>query len=159
MSNIRAWTVCLLGGFILLLPEGHRAETNAGQPAPAKVKEAPRDGKARLRGLLKERLGTAREMARQVAAAFKAGTASYSRVHQANLAVLEAELDLAETPKARVAVRERFVAAMKEVEERVRQQQKAAVVPASALLEAKLRRLEAEIALEREKIRAADPSK
>jgi len=101
----------------------------------------------------------ASDLAARVTKAYQAGTASFAEVHEANLAALNAELDLCQRDKDRVTVLEKFVAAMKRFEEMAAQQHKAGLVPPSALLKAKLARLEAEIALEHTRAKASDPTK
>ncbi len=131
----------------------------ASLPAPLGADPAPKAKDARLKALLTERLAVARDMAALVTKAYQAGTASFSTVHEANLAVLNAELDLCQSEKDRVAVLEKFVAALKQFEKQVAEQYKGGLAPPSAPLKAKLARLEGEIALERARAKAADPTK
>lgn len=151
---LRALTV------VTLLLGGAMFPVEGGAAQPASVRGgAPKDNGARLKALLAERLAVAREMSDQTTKAYKAGAISFARVHEATLVVLTAELDLCERDKDRVLVLEKFVAAMKQVEDQVAEQHKAGATAAGTLFKAKLARLEAEIALERAKVRAADPTK
>src|SRR5258708_81434 len=121
----------------------------AARPASLGADAAPKAKDARLKVLLTERLAVARDMAALVPKAYQAGTASFAAVHEANLAVLNAELDLCQREKDRVAVLEKFVAGLKQFEQQVAEQHKGGLAPPSALLKAKLARLVGEIAPER----------
>src|SRR5262245_10553332 len=61
---------------------------------------------AKLKELLKERHATVKEIAAQVAKAYEAGAASIEQMHEAELTVLRAELDVCEAEKERIAVLE-----------------------------------------------------
>jgi hypothetical protein len=113
---------------------------------------APPD--TRMTTLLRERLATLQEIAAQATGAFERGSASVMEVHAANEAVLRAELDLADSQKARIAIHEKLVMEAKKHEEHVA---RIAMDQSFMLLRAKVHRLEAEIALEREK--AKQPEK
>jgi outer membrane protein TolC len=132
---------------------------NAGGPALPAREGAPKDKGTRLKALLTERLAVAREAATLAEKAFRAGGGSGTQVHEANLAVLNAELDLCERDKDRIPVLEKFVAAMKRFEEHVTEAHKSGTRSSGEVLKAKLARLEAEIALERAKAKAGDPTK
>jgi hypothetical protein len=134
--------------------------TSAREAAQAeKPGDPPPGGKAdkedKVRTLLKERLAVLKEMAAQVHERFKAGASSSAEVMRANQEVYKAELELCETPKERVAVLEKNLDATKVLEDHVAQLVKAGAVPTAELLRAKANRLEAEIALEREKAKVA----
>jgi outer membrane protein TolC len=109
--------------------------------------------------LLTERLAVAREVAALMEKGFRIGAASFTQVHEANLAVLRAELDLCERDKDRIAVLEKFVAAMKRFEEAMTKLLQVGQASPVEVLKAKLGRLEAEIALERARVKAGDPTK
>ncbi|HKB41601.1 MAG TPA: hypothetical protein VKD72_34575 [Gemmataceae bacterium] len=133
---------------------------NAAGAAPPASDGTPKDKGTRLKALLRERLAVAREAAALADKAYKAGVAaSFTQVHEANLAVLNAELDLCERDKDRIPVLEKFVAAMKRLEDSVAEGHKAGTRSSGEMLKAKLARLEAEIALERAKAKAGDPTK
>jgi len=131
----------------------------AALPAPLEAGSAPKAKEAKLKALLRERLDTARDMAALVTKAYEAGSGSFAAVHEANLAVLHAELDLCQREKDRVVVLEKFVVALKRFEKQVVERHKAGAVPPSDVLKAKLARLEGEIALERARTKTADPTK
>lgn len=103
----------------------------------------------KLNALLKERLATVKLVAARMEAAYKAGEVTAERMIEAAEAVLKAELDLCESDKERVAVLVKLVEAARAREELVEKMVKAATAPGTALLRAKVSRLEAEIALER----------
>ena len=131
----------------------------AALPAPLEADSAPKAKEAKLKALLRERLDTARDLAALVTKAYEAGSGSFAAVHEANLAILHAELDLCARDKDRIAVLEKFVVALKRFEKQVVEQHKTGAVPRSDVLKAKLARLEGEIALERTRSKAADPTK
>src|SRR5262245_14234966 len=154
----RAFTavaLLLLGG--LSLWHTRPARGRAGDTGPPQA--APKDSRARLKALLAERLALARAQAEQIGKAYKAGSVPFARLVEANRAALDAELDQCERDKDRIAVLERAVALLRQYEEQLDRQHKAGGVPATAPQGAKLARLEAEIALERARIKAADPTK
>lgn len=115
---------------------------------------APGATNAKVKALLVERLATAREIAAQIATAYKGGQLSSAAVREANLMVLNAELDLCESDKERVAVHEKIVAEHRQHEEMLGQTGLA--ISRSTLLKAKVSRLEAEIALERARTKAGE---
>lgn len=119
--------------------------------------EEPRD--ARVQALLRERLATLKDLATQTAAAYKGGTASFADVHAANEAVFRAELDLAESQRARIAIHEKLVAEAKQHEGHVAHLYQTGKAPSYLSLKARVHRLEAEIALEREKGKQPDEEK
>jgi hypothetical protein len=125
---------------------GFASEPRAGaeQPKESKVK-----------ALLKERLAVLRELAAIAAKAQQQRVVPFKEVHEANEAVLQVELELAETREERIPVLEKFVAEAKKHEEHVAPAAKLGL-SALLLLEAKAHRLKAEIALERERQKPSD---
>jgi hypothetical protein len=116
---------------------------------PCASAAAPQD--SRLKDLLKERLALAKEFAVQTETGYKTGSVPMTQLLLAKEAVFKAELDLCESDKERLAVLEKMVALTKEHEEVVAKMIQSGGLPNRALVEAKLKRLEAEIALERPK--------
>lgn len=114
----------------------------AAQPKDSKVKE-----------LLKERLATLKEIAVQIERAYKGRAMSIEQLQDANLAVLKAELDLCESDKERIAVLEKIVELAKTQEKQAVEAVKGGAVSGTTALKAKVSRLEAEIALERAKVK------
>jgi multidrug resistance efflux pump len=118
----------------------------------------PGPKRAGLKELQEERLETVRQIAKLTTEAFKAGTGSYEEVREATRLVLDAELEQCDTDKARVTVLEKFVDEAKKQEEHVARLTRAGLAPPRAGLKAKADRLQAEIALERMRVKAAGPT-
>jgi RNA polymerase sigma factor (sigma-70 family) len=129
-------------------------ETKPGQEGAA-------DGRAgdnsRLRGLLKERLEAVQKLADRVNELHKQGAATQDEVRQADLRVYKAELDLCDTTKERVAVLEKIAKVYEEIEGHTAALAKQGAASSEAVTEAKLSRLEAQIAVERERAKLATP--
>lgn len=121
-------------------------------PAPRASAEQPKESK--VKALLKERLAVLRELAAIAAKGQQQGVVSFKEVHEANEAVLQVELELAESREERIAVLEKFVAEAKLHEKHVAPAAKQG--QSALLLEAKDHRLKAEIALERERQKPSD---
>jgi RNA polymerase sigma factor (sigma-70 family) len=117
----------------------------------SRLPKAGGDKTAPQKELLKQRLAMAKEMAAQFEKGYQMGTVSLTQLLQAKDAVLKAELDLCESDKERVAVLEKMVASAKMSEETAAAMVQSGQASPTSLLEAKLKRLEAEIALERAK--------
>ena len=107
----------------------------------------------KVKRLLKERHATLEMAAEATREVFKIGGASFGQVVDANRAVLNAELDLCETDKERVAILEKMLAEARTYEMTVEEGRKAAEVSYADALTAKADRLEVEITLERLKIK------
>jgi hypothetical protein len=126
-------------------------------------KEEPVEGRTssnpKLQALLKERLETLREMVEAAKQLYKENAADQGVVRQANLRVYKAELDMAETAKDRIAVLEKIADVYKEEEDSVSRLAKRGMAAQGVVREARISRLEAEIALEREKEKLGTPSK
>ncbi len=109
--------------------------------------QQPKDSK--LREMLKERHAALKEIAQHLAKGFLNGVVSVESLHEAEHAVLHAELDLCDTVKERTAVSEKIVVLCKKQEESAAEAVKSGAAPVNVFLRAKVNRLEAEIALER----------
>ncbi len=120
----------------------------SGNAPPASAAERQ---DAKVAALLRERLAALREIADQAAKLYARGSASVAEVHDANEAVLLAELGLADSPTERIAAREKLVAEAKPHDEHVAHLVKTGASDPLMALKAKVHRLEAKIALEREK--------
>ncbi len=118
--------------------------------APSGAAEGDSD---KAKALLKERLATVKLVADRLEAGYKAGSVPVAELMQAAEAVLKAELDLCETAKERVAVLEKLAEAAKRREGLVEKMVKAATATGTDMLRAKMSRLEAEIALERARVK------
>jgi hypothetical protein len=138
-------------------PQGRGEPVRAAPPKTITVEVKFETNK--VRELQKERLALLRQMAKVAAVGHERGNVSQGEVLKANLRVHRAELDLCETDKERVAAHEKIVDVLKKVAECVAQMRKVAAASETAVAEAKLDRLEAEIELERARAKAADPSK
>jgi len=112
---------------------------------------APDSGAARIQALLEERRATLHQLVRTFEAKFRAGVGGYDAVIHATNQLLEVELELAKTTEERLSIHEQRVKNLKELEEIMRKMQQAAVVGAEGVLAAKAARLNAEIALLRER--------
>lgn len=110
--------------------------------SPGTVRASESD---KITALLKERLVTLRQILDVTEKAHAAGTGTFDKVVEARLAVFAAELDLCRTDAERVRVLEKVVAETKRLEADAEK----AKAPPGTLLAAKVRRLDAEIALER----------
>jgi hypothetical protein len=110
----------------------------------------PSSVEQKLRSLLEERQTALRGIVSEKEAAFKNhGNVTFEEVANAKLAMLKAELDLTRSLVERVAVYQRMVALLKEVEDVAKRRVEAGRAPHYELLAAKANRLETEIALER----------
>jgi len=116
---------------------------------------AGQDAKAsKLKELLKERHATLQEVASQTkAAARRDPNVSLAQVNEADRAVYQAELELCDTDKERVAVLERMLAAAREWEKFSEEMVKSGLAAPREILKAKAARLEVEIAWERAKVK------
>jgi serine/threonine protein kinase/WD40 repeat protein len=97
---------------------------------------------------LQERLTALREIAAQKEKLYAAGTMTFEEVARSRLQAFKAELPLCTADAERIAVHERIVACMKELEKLVEQLTRAGVAPAADLLRARADRAEAEAELE-----------
>jgi tRNA A-37 threonylcarbamoyl transferase component Bud32 len=112
------------------------------------------------RGYGRQRLAALKEIAAEKEKANQnQGAASMEEVIEAKLQVRKAELELCESNKARVAVHEKIVALLKELEALYSRAYEVSAVPHSTLLKVKAERLKAETALERATGKAATQSK
>jgi len=109
---------------------------------------------AKLKDLLNERLATAKEFAKQVKMRFDNLQGTIDQLVEANRMLADAELDLCDSDKDKIAVLERFVATTKETEKRAAQLVRSGQALTSTELKARMERLQAEIALERAKATA-----
>ena len=103
----------------------------------------------KLKQLLEERATLVKSVAKLTRQAYEEGDASLEEVHQTQLAVLRAELDMAESQKERLSVLEKIVKLTEEHANAISAAARDGHAPKSAALTATVNRLEAEIALER----------
>jgi tetratricopeptide (TPR) repeat protein/thiol-disulfide isomerase/thioredoxin len=128
------------------------------KPAPI-ARQKRVDANPRIRALQEVRSATLKEIAAEKEKAFGAGRTTAEDVLQSRLLVLRAELELCNSNRERVAVHEKIVAVAKEIEDTLASYYKAQRLSHSDLLTVKANRLEAEVALERAKAKAAGPQK
>ena len=149
------------------VPNAGALESADGKPTvgdqPGTANEGPVQGEAganpKIQALLQERLEILQKMAADVKRLHQQNAADEQTVRQAELRVYKAELDLYETPKDRIAVLEKIVEVYKVDEDRLSQLMKQGAAAEGTVHEATINRLEAEIALEREKAKPAAPPK
>jgi hypothetical protein len=108
----------------------------------------------KIQELLHQRLATVKELATVTKSAYLHGKATFAELAQANTLLLQAELELCETEKERLAVHERAVASAKEIERVAAQLHKSGLAPQASALAARAARLQAEIVFERAKAKA-----
>jgi hypothetical protein len=118
------------------------------EKAPAPAAGVPPQT-TRLQDLHQERLAILRAVADQVSEAHRRGETHQAAVLEANLAVLQAELDACATDQERLPVLEKLAAAARAQEDRIAALVKAGNVSSTHLQQARVKRLEAEIALEK----------
>jgi RNA polymerase sigma factor (sigma-70 family) len=162
-----AATNAVSGGRANQVPEaeGPRADaTGRGVGGEERqAKGGPPEGRAgddtKLRGLLKERLEAVQKLADRVKELNKQRAATREEVWHADLRVYKAELDLCETTKERIAVLEKIADVYKQMEDHASVRVKQQAASSESLIEAKISRLEAEIAVERERAKLATSPK
>lgn len=111
-------------------------------------------GETDLQKLLLERKQILQKIANTVAKQYAHGVTNAEQVRQANLDLLNAELDLAKTPDERINIRSQIVRLYKEKETELISQVNAGKVPSLNLEKAKVARLTAEIELAKEQLAA-----
>jgi hypothetical protein len=116
------------------------------------------DGSAsRIKELEKERIAVLKKLTEQLSSLYQKGRVDYGELLETTRLLAEAELEAAETDKERLEVYQKLIAALKEHEEWVTRDFRAGRVPGAGLLKAKAERLEAEIRLEKLKMKLAKP--
>ena len=120
---------------------------------------APTDNGAKLKGLLEERLMTARELVKQVTQRVKSGQAIADELLEPTRLAHEAALELCASDNERIAVLEKFLADAQENERLSTNLSKSGQARHSTALNAKAERLRVEIELERAKAQKDAPQK
>jgi RNA polymerase sigma factor (sigma-70 family) len=122
---------------------------------PATKQDKPTEGRSgdsdKVRALLKQRLDLLRKNADRLRQLYKENAVGEEVVRKAELRLYKAELDLCETTRARIAVLEKIVSVYRRIEDRIAELHKQGAASPDVVDDATLNRLEAEIALEREK--------
>ena len=140
------------------------AATQQKPKLPAEDHPADKDT-AKLKALLKERIETLRQRRKRLYEAHMSGQgAGPGAVLHASNDVLLAELDLHESPSERIPVYEKLVENMKKLEQQAEMDSRLPRAPGGKFrhgdyLMAKAKRLEAEIWLQRERIKAKASAK
>ncbi|MFO1096172.1 MAG: hypothetical protein U0992_23130 [Planctomycetaceae bacterium] len=129
----------LVGAGICLSP------THPLTAAPQVAKDSP------LKELRKAKLAIAQEFATSIRAAYDAGERNFERLWKANRTLHDAELDLCETNAERMAVLEKMLSAAREQEQSTVKLVEQGLRVGTDVMQAKLNRLDAEIALEQAK--------
>ncbi|MFO0809040.1 MAG: hypothetical protein U0746_10480 [Gemmataceae bacterium] len=153
------WALPALVAGVAAVTWGAGPRASAGGDKPAADKPPARMIDPKVKELLAERLAAVRQIHEELTRAFGLGATTSEGLHQAHLAVLNAELDLCESHKDRVAVLEKIVAAARAYEARSAKGVDISSAPALARARAKVARLDAEINLQRAKADASAPAK
>jgi outer membrane protein TolC len=112
-----------------------------------------------LQKLLLERKQILQKIANTIAKQYSHGVTNAEQVRQANLDLLNADLDLAKTPAERIEIRSQIVRLYKEKETELTSQVNAGKAPSLDLEKAKVARLTAEIELVKEQLAAKSTTK
>jgi multidrug resistance efflux pump len=113
----------------------------------------------KLKELQQERLMTARELVKQETARFQNGLGLVDEVLESTRTLADAELEVCESNKERVAALEKILAIVKDTERIAAGSAQKGLRPQSGALRAKAERLRVEIALERAKAKKDGPHK
>lgn len=113
----------------------------------------------RIQDLQRERISALKTMAEMQIRLFEIGKSSAGDVAEARVLVCEAELQVAANRSERIAALKKLVAVLKECENLAQARMAAAQDPESVVLQAKARRLDAEIRLERALAHPAEEAK
>jgi|GEM_PF-3043764 hypothetical protein len=122
------------------------------QQAPAQA--AADDTEDRLLALLTERRDLLRRLADAAERRYRAGAVGAEAWHRAEIAVLKAELDLRADPVERIPLREEILQRASAIERMRREEYEQGLIRREAMTEATLGRVEAQVALGREKAAA-----
>ena len=134
-----------LPGLVVLASVGLFGSQALSGPTRSKAEDP------RLRALMTQKRDLLRQLETDREAQFQVGTATTEQVEKAVIAVIQADLELAQTRRERIALRQKSVDVATKIEESTAVRYRAATVTQTEWQEAQLARLEAEIALEREK--------
>jgi outer membrane protein TolC len=113
----------------------------------------------KIKELHKERITILKELVDQVVTQFRSGVAGYAEVLDARMLLQKSELDAAEKSSDRIAIYQKTIEDLKASQEWVLAMVKAGKETNAAVLKIKARRLEVEILLEQERIKAAKEKK
>jgi len=113
----------------------------------------------KIKELQKERIATLKEVVDHSFTMFKNAQVSYEEVLEAQILLLNAELDATEKESDRIALYKKSLEALKSYEDVAKARAEAARGTATAVLKIKARRLEVEIHLEQAKMKEAKEGK
>jgi RNA polymerase sigma factor (sigma-70 family) len=131
----------------------------AKEEKEAALGEEPAPNNAKVKALLQKRLDTLRSVAERAEQLFQKGAMALEDVRRVRIRVYQAEVDLCDTVKKRIAVLQKIVDEQKAMEEVIARHVAQGTASQTTMLEATVSRLEAEIALEREKAKLPTPGK
>ena len=147
MSSRQRWACCCFTGSLLLIylaaPGGHAGE---GQ-------NKTRTGSSeRLRGLLEERYEILKTLVKAEKRLVEVGQGSRGGVAAAIAAMLRAEADLCSASSERIEIHEKIVTTLRECEKLIAREADRGLASSADVLKVKLRRLKAQIKLEKMKL-------
>lgn len=168
VALLAGWLAAALGTSSVGLAAGVRGKgTTRQDPTQNRPEAIPKDEytssgdpDANITKLTKEKLELLREREEKIRTAMQAGKAKLPEFDDATLDVLRAELEVLEKPSLRIAAHEKIVAILKRHEQdafdsgaaKMRSTDQSGLVSAySRYVHAKLRRINAELALEKER--------
>jgi outer membrane protein TolC len=148
-----ALILTIIAATMLIAPASPQDKVNPSR------KERIEESAKKIKELQKERIATLKEMADAIAKLYQSGLVPEEEVLEARLLVHKAELDAAEKESDRITLYKNIVDELKQFETIADQRVKAVRGSMSTFLKVKARRLEAEINLERAKIKEAKEAK
>jgi hypothetical protein len=119
------------------------------------MQDQPNNPAEKIRQLRKERIATLEELADIAARLHRNGQANFSDALDARVELAKAQLEGAETQAERIKLLEQLVGATQKLEEIAQVRRQSAQGTMADVYKAKVKRLEAEIALEEAKAKAA----
>lgn len=135
---------------------GAAGPQDEGNPSP---RDQIDESAKKVKELRKERIAILKELVDQATRAFQSARASYEEVLEAQMLLLQAELDAAEKESERIAIYQMAIDALKQSEKLAAARVQAGRGTQAAVLRIKARRLEVEIQLEQAKIKEAKEKK
>ncbi|MBV9125249.1 MAG: hypothetical protein JO112_17980 [Planctomycetes bacterium] len=161
LANYRQILALMMGVVILgiaLMPFSPIRAQNQSPATPPKNAGGQEDA-ARIKTMLKERRDILQEIVNALHQQYLSGQVDEGRILLASRELFQAELDLCDSPAERVALYEKRVRTLKDYEKMSQERLKAGRISQADFLECKAQRLEGEIELERERIKAKPSSK
>ncbi len=147
--RMRALILTVMAAALLIAPASPQ---DKGNPPP---KNPIEESAKKIKELHKERIAVLKDLVDLSTKLFYATRASYGEVLEAELQLLQAELDAAEKESERITIYKDFLDRMKKCQQAAEAQHQAGRATMLPILTFKARRLEAEINLERAKAKEA----